>query len=73
MRRVSGKTLKEFVATEIAGPLGADFQIGVTRGDWDRIAEIVPPPPSPFDVSTMDPNSVSYKNYDRPGVRGRHR
>ena len=26
-RRISGKTLKEFVAEEIAGPLGADFQI----------------------------------------------
>lgn len=45
VRRVSGKTLKRFVAEEIAGPLGADFQIGAAERDWDRIAELVPPPP----------------------------
>ena len=28
VRRVTGKSLKQFVAEEIAGPLGADFQIG---------------------------------------------
>ena len=28
LRRVTGKTLKEFVRDEIAGPLDADFQIG---------------------------------------------
>src|SRR5580692_10342144 len=33
VRRVSGKSLKQFVAEEIAGPLGADFQIGAAEGD----------------------------------------
>src|SRR3984885_8601 len=45
VRRVSGKPLKQFVAEEIAGPLGADFQIGAAESDWDRIADVVPPPP----------------------------
>lgn len=45
MRRVTGSSLKEFVRDEIAGPLGADFQIGARRADYDRIAEIIPPPP----------------------------
>jgi CubicO group peptidase (beta-lactamase class C family) len=42
VRRVTGKPLKQFVADEIAGPLGADFQIGATSGDSARIAEIIP-------------------------------
>ncbi|RMD40135.1 hypothetical protein DV735_g4992, partial [Chaetothyriales sp. CBS 134920] len=45
VRRTTGKTLKRFVAEEIAGPLGADFQIGAVEEDWPRIAEMVPPPP----------------------------
>jgi len=42
VRRVTGKTLKQFVADEIAGPLGADFQIGAAPEDFARIAEIIP-------------------------------
>ncbi|HTM83747.1 MAG TPA: serine hydrolase domain-containing protein [Mycobacterium sp.] len=52
LRRVTGKTLKEFVADEIAGPLGADFQIGARPQDDHRIAEIIPadePLDLPFD------------------------
>jgi CubicO group peptidase (beta-lactamase class C family) len=45
IRRITGKTLKEFVREEIAGPLGADIQIGARAEDDDRIAELVPPPP----------------------------
>ncbi|MCV7358444.1 serine hydrolase domain-containing protein [Mycolicibacterium fluoranthenivorans] len=41
VRRVTGSPLKDFVRDEIAGPLGADFQIGAPE-DTDRIAEIVP-------------------------------
>ena len=31
VRRISGKSLKQFVAEEIVGPLGADFQIGAVE------------------------------------------
>ena len=52
VRRVSGKPLKHFVAEEIAGLLGADFQIGAAEADWERIADVVPPPlPLDFDAS----------------------
>lgn len=43
VRRVTGRSLKQFVADEIAGPLGADFQIGAAGEDEHRIAEIIPP------------------------------
>jgi CubicO group peptidase (beta-lactamase class C family) len=68
VRRISGKTLKQFVAEEIAGPLGADFQIGAAEGDWDRIADVVPPPPLPFDLSSLDPASPVVKTLTGPAV-----
>lgn len=43
LRRVTGKRLKQFVADEITGPLGADFQIGAAPEDDARIAQIIPP------------------------------
>ncbi|MGH3294266.1 MAG: serine hydrolase domain-containing protein [Trebonia sp.] len=61
VRRVSGRSLTRFVAEEIAGPLGADFQIGARQADWGRCAEIIPPPPLPFDLARLDPDSVLVK------------
>ena len=66
VRRISGKTLKQFVAGEIAGPLGADFQIGAAESDWGRIADVVPPPPLPFDLEAIGPDSPAVKTLTGP-------
>ena len=66
VRRLTGKTLKTFVAQEIAGPLGADFQIGAIEADWGRIAPVTPPPPLPFDLASLDPDSPVYKTFTGP-------
>jgi CubicO group peptidase (beta-lactamase class C family) len=66
VRRISGKTLKRFVAEEIAGPLGADFQIGAAEADWDRIADVVPPPPLPIDPAALGPDSPALKTFTGP-------
>jgi CubicO group peptidase (beta-lactamase class C family) len=66
VRRLTGQHLKTFVAQEIAGPLGADFQIGAREADWDRIAPVTPPPPLPFDLASMDPGSPVYKTLTAP-------
>ncbi|HEY5357724.1 MAG TPA: serine hydrolase domain-containing protein [Streptosporangiaceae bacterium] len=68
VRRVTGQSLKAFVAQEIAGPLGADFQIGAAESDWDRIAPVVPPPPLPFDMAALDPDSPVYKTFTGPAA-----
>ncbi|WP_284739913.1 serine hydrolase domain-containing protein [Amycolatopsis sp. RTGN1] len=65
IRRVSGKTVKQFVAEEIAGPLDADFRIGAAEADWPRIAPIVPPPPAQFDP---EPGSVMARTLSGPAV-----
>jgi CubicO group peptidase (beta-lactamase class C family) len=66
IRRVSGKSLKQFVAEEIAGPMGADFQIGAREEDWGRIADVIPPPPLPFDLAALDPASPLVRTFTGP-------
>jgi CubicO group peptidase (beta-lactamase class C family) len=43
VRRVEGRTLGAFFRDELAGPLGADFWIGLPASEDPRVAEMVPP------------------------------
>ncbi len=64
VRRVSGKSLKQFVKDEIADPLGADFQIGAIESDWSRIAPVIPPPP--LSLEGIDPESIAVRTFTSP-------
>ena len=66
LRRVDGRSLKQYVAEELAGPLGADFQIGARPEDEDRIAPVVPPPPLPMDLAALDPASPMVRCFTGP-------
>lgn len=66
VRRVTGRPLKQYVAEEIAAPLGVDLQIGAGPADDDRIAEIVPPPPLPIDFASIDLESAMAKTFMGP-------
>ena len=44
IRRVTGQSVGEFFAAEVAGPLGADFHIGLPAEDDQRVAPTIPPP-----------------------------
>jgi CubicO group peptidase (beta-lactamase class C family) len=66
VRRITGTSLKEFVAREIAGPLEADFRIGAEEADWGRIADVVAPPPLPIDLDALDHDSPMYKTFVGP-------
>ncbi|WP_420595938.1 serine hydrolase domain-containing protein [Deinococcus sp.] len=68
IRRVTGKPLKQFVAEEIAGPLGADFQIGARKSDWGRIADVIPPPPAAWDLAALDPLSPIVRTFTGPAA-----
>jgi len=63
VRRVSGKSLTQFVADEISGPLGADFQIGAKESDWPRISNLIPPT---ILASDFDPDSIIHKTFYHP-------
>jgi CubicO group peptidase (beta-lactamase class C family) len=68
VRRVTGTSLRQFVADEIAGPLGADFQIGAAESDWSRISDVIPPPPLPFDLAALGPDNLAVKTFTGPAV-----
>ncbi len=45
IRRITGKSVGAVFREEIAGPLGADFHIGLPASQDDRVAELIPPAP----------------------------
>jgi CubicO group peptidase (beta-lactamase class C family) len=45
IRRVAGETVGTVFRKEIAGPLGADFHIGLASTEDHRVADLTPPPP----------------------------
>ncbi len=66
VRRVSGQSLGTFFANEIAGPLGADFHIGLAPEHDARVSLVVPPTaelPIP-----EDPESHAYRTFTNPGL-----
>jgi CubicO group peptidase (beta-lactamase class C family) len=68
IRHITGQRLREFFAAQIAGPLGADFHIGLPRAEFHRCANLVPPPPAPADLIQPDPNSVAFKTMTNPAM-----
>lgn len=66
VRRVTGKSLKQFVREEIAEPLGADIQIGARADDDHRIAELIPPPPLPVALDVLPKEHPARKTFSTP-------
>ncbi|MEO0420165.1 MAG: serine hydrolase domain-containing protein [Pseudomonadota bacterium] len=65
VRRVTGQTLGAFFKHEIADPLGADFQIGVSEASRARIGALIPP------TSTLpgpDDDSIAARTIASPKV-----
>ena len=64
VRHVDGRTLGTFIREEIAGPLDADFQLGVAEADRSRVSDVIAPPPLPIDA--LDPASIAGKTFTGP-------
>lgn len=68
VRRVTGKSLKQFVAEEVCGVIKADFQIGALESDWARVSDNFLPDDG-FDMaflSTLDADSIPIKTLTGP-------
>jgi CubicO group peptidase (beta-lactamase class C family) len=65
IRRITNTTFQRFVADEIAGPLGADFQVGARKKDWNRIAPVVAPPRTEA-AADGDVNSLAVRTFTAP-------
>ena len=64
VRRVDGRTVGRFFAEEIAGPLGADFHIGLAPEHDHRVALVIPPPALPgagTDAVEVPRDSIPYR------------
>ncbi len=62
VRRITGKTLGTFFKEEVAGPLNADFHIGLPEEHDSRVGELIPPPTlDPSQLGEIDPNSIALK------------
>ncbi|KAL7823132.1 beta-lactamase/transpeptidase-like protein [Trichoderma gracile] len=68
IRRVTGKSLKQFVAEEIAGPLGADFQIGLKDEDVKRTSDVIAQKDEPPARGLPEEGSVAFKSMMYPGL-----
>jgi CubicO group peptidase (beta-lactamase class C family) len=65
VRRITGKTLKQFINEEIAAPLGADFQLGVLEKNLPRVADIISFTPGK-EPPKLEHNSVAAKTFANP-------
>ena len=79
-RRVTGRGLGRFFAEQVAGPLGADFHIGLGAEHDHRVARVIPPatrapeieergpgnPPIPAETANTD----AWRRADIPSANG---
>jgi CubicO group peptidase (beta-lactamase class C family) len=72
IRRITGRTLGAFFRDEVAGPLGADFHIGLAASEDGRVAEMIGPKPEELAAAgaaaTLDPESLLGKVMGNPAV-----
>lgn len=66
IRQITGRTLGQFFAEEVAGPLGADFHIGLAPEHDHRVSHVIPPEAPPIDFSEFDPDSPIVKTLTGP-------
>ena len=69
-RRVTGDMPRQLIAQAIAGPLDADFQIGVAEADWSRTAPLIPPPPPAADAPAPAYDPLALAGVMNPQLKG---
>lgn len=68
IRRITGKSVGTVFREEIAGPLGADFWIGLPASEDARVAELIPPPPGSAIADGDSQNEFQKNMATNPGV-----
>lgn len=67
VRRISGRTLGEFFADQVAAPLGADFHIGLPASEDARASYVIPPN---IDLSGGDVTDTARRALGNPKLDG---
>jgi CubicO group peptidase (beta-lactamase class C family) len=68
IRRVSGRSVGAVFREEIAGPLGADFWIGLPASEDGRVADLIPPPPGAAIGDGADQSELQANMSNNPGI-----
>ncbi len=64
VRRITGTTIGAWFASEVAGPLAADFYIGLPASEDHRVSLVIPPPP--VDVEAVNPSKIALRTFTNP-------
>ena len=64
VRRITGTTIGAWFASEVAGPLGADFFIGLPESEDPRVSFVIPPPP--LDLEALNPSEFALRALSNP-------
>jgi CubicO group peptidase (beta-lactamase class C family) len=70
VRRITGQTFGTFFAKELAGPLGADFHVGLDPVHDGRVADVIPNPPMEMPPG-LDMTSVMARTFTNPVMDAR--
>ena len=69
VRRVAGRSLGAFFREEVAGPLGADFHIGLPASEDARVADMVAPARGEAAIGELDPKTIAGRVLTNPPLR----
>ncbi len=64
VRRITGETIGTFFAREVAGPLGADFHIGLPESEDHRVSFVIPP--EPLDFEALGAPEMTVRTFSNP-------
>lgn len=64
VRRITGTSIGTWFADEVAGPLGADFHIGLPASEDRRVAPVIAPPP--VDPHALGASDITLRTFGNP-------
>ena len=68
IRRITGRSVGTVFREEIAGPLGADFHIGLPSSEDHRVAHLIPPPPGTAIADGPGQTEIQANMSNNPGI-----
>ncbi len=66
VRRVTGESIGQWFAREVAKPLDADFHIGLPESEDRRVSNVIPPPPIDLAALGAEVSEITLKTFTNP-------
>lgn len=62
----TGRRLADVLHEDVMAPLGGGFRLGVPADELDRVADLLPPPPSSIDFAALGPDHFLLRSIANP-------